>query len=70
MEESNKKNVYPMFRTGTNLELAEWSDRLGFSMGYIMKIRDGYRNLGSQAKITWAARAGESVEDMFGPSDE
>ena len=60
-----------MFRTGTNLELAEWSDRLGFSLGYLMKIRDNYRDLGPQAKVTWSVRAGLSVEEMFGsPSDE
>jgi len=72
MEGSKKKSSrYPMFRTGTNLELAEWADRLGFSLQYIMKIRDGYRDLGPQAKVTWAARAGLSVEEMFGsPSDE
>ena len=64
-----KASKYPMFRSGTNLELAEWADTLGFSLAYIMKIRDGYRNLGPQAKITWAARAGKTVEDMFGPSD-
>ena len=70
MNGSDKTHIYPMFKTGTALELATWADRLGFSLGYMMKIRDGYRNLGSQAKVTWAARAGESVEDMFGPSDE
>jgi len=60
-----------MFRTGTNLELAEWADRLGFSILCVLKVRDGYRKLGALGKVSWSARARLSVEEKFGaPSDE
>ncbi len=63
------KPQYPMFKEGTNSELAKWADLLDYEVTYLHQIREGTKTIGPRTKKVWAALAGSTISEMFGSEE-
>ena len=67
--DSPPRPSFPMFKEGTNTELAYWADLLKYDVDYIKAVREGHKTIGPNTQRVWAALTGKSIAEMFGEED-